>query len=121
MRGSRKHLGNLLNDVGDDFIGWGGGVLRGVGEGGGVGRWFRLGSFWGRGRVWVGLKSASLLLKTKYSSTHWRGLESLGRDLVVDGIGWDLDITRSALLQDIREHLVESFSPGSIGDWRDSI
>jgi len=52
---------------------------------------------------------------------HRRCLESLGRDLVVDSIGWDFNITRSALLQDIREHLVESFSPGSIGDWRDCI
>jgi hypothetical protein len=71
--------------------------------------------------VWVGLGSASLILKTRYSSTHWRGLESLGRDFVVDSIGWDLDITRSALLQDIRKYLIESFSPGGIGDWWDSI
>jgi hypothetical protein len=80
-----------------------------------------LSSFGRRGRVWVGLGSASLILKTRYSSTHWRGLESLGRDLVVDSIGRDLDITRSALLQDVRKHFIESFSPGSIGDWRDSI
>jgi len=63
----------------------------------------------------------SFLNTSVIKEAHRRGLESLGRDLVVDGIGWDLDITRSALLQDIREHLVESFSPGSIGDWRDSI
>jgi hypothetical protein len=65
MRGGRKHLGNLVYDVGDDFIGWSGGVLGGIGEGGSVGRGLGLSSFWGRGRVWVSLESASLILKTR--------------------------------------------------------
>ena len=63
----------------------------------------------------------SFLYTRTIKEAHRRGLESLGRDLVVDSIGWDLNITRSALLQDIREDLIESFSPGSIGDWRDCI
>jgi len=69
----------------------------------------------------VGAAEISLGITDLVKEAHRRGLESLGRDLVVDGVGWDLNITRSALLQDIREDLVESFSPGSIGDWRDSI
>jgi len=69
----------------------------------------------------VGVRLKSALNTDPMKETHRRGLESLGRDLVVDSVGWDLDVTRSALLQDIREHLVESFSPCSIGDWWDSI
>jgi len=69
----------------------------------------------------VGAAEVSFLDTSLLEEAHRRGFESLGRDLVVDSIGRDLDITRSALLQDIREHLVESFSPGGIGDRRDSI
>jgi len=58
MGGGRKHLGNLLDDVSDDFIRWSGGVLGRVSEGGSVGRRFGLGCFGRRGRVGVRLESA---------------------------------------------------------------
>ena len=69
----------------------------------------------------VGAAEISLVITDLVKEAHRRGLESLGRDLVVNSIGRDLNITRSALLQDIREDLIESFSPSSIGNRRDSI
>jgi hypothetical protein len=100
VRGSSKHLGDFLDNVGGNLVGGSRGVLGSIREGGGVGRRFRLSLFRRRSRVWVGLSSALFL--TQALRTYRRSLQSLRRDLMVDGIGGDFDITRSTLLQDVR-------------------
>jgi hypothetical protein len=51
--------------------------------------------------------------------THRRGLETFRRDFVMDRIGWDFDVTRSTLLQNVIQDFIECLGPGRIGDGRD--
>jgi hypothetical protein len=53
--------------------------------------------------------------------TYGRSLQALARDFVVYSISRNLDVARSALLEDISEDLVECVGPGGIGDWRDRV
>ena len=54
------------------------------------------------------------------TETHRWGLKALAGDFVVNSICWELDVTRSTLLQDILENLVERFGPCRIGNRRGS-
>jgi hypothetical protein len=62
--------------------------------------------------------SALTLIWQGPSSTHWLGLQGLFRYLVVNGIGWDLHVARSTLLQDVLQDSIESLCPDCICDWR---
>ncbi len=67
----------------------------------------------------VRLESATVQSKMckpyKLLSQPFRG------DFVMNGIGGDLDVTRSTLFKDIFDNFVKSLCPGRIGDWLDLV
>jgi hypothetical protein len=58
------------------------------------------------------------LIRGGPSSTYWLGLQGLFGYLVMNGIGGNLHVTRSTLLQDVLQDSIESLCPDCICDWR---